>query len=230
MMTVLLESSGARGPRRTPWAAASLTLHAALIAAAIVLTTQATGAAIETDKPTDLPIFIPMPQEPAERTRPSGQPVTSTFDPPPTVPITVPSIPTFDASVPFSPAPVGENEIFGRSVPGDVAPRGGETVGNGIHSPATVDRIASALPGNGQPRYPSTLQRIQLEGEVLVRFVVDSAGRVEQGSVTVVEATHPLFADAVRDWLPRTRYAPAEIGATPVRQLVQQTIGFTLKR
>ncbi len=111
----------------------------------------------------------------------------------------------------------------------DAVPSAGAPSG-GIHTPETVERIASALPGNGQPRYPATLQRINLEGEVLVRFVVDTTGRVEVGSITIVQATHPLFADAVRDWLPQTRYAPAEIGRKRVRQLVQQTVGFALKR
>lgn len=228
MMTVLLESAVVRGPRRTPWAAASFTVHAALIATAIVLTTQTTRGAAPADEPAESPIFIPMPQQPAERSQLPGQPQASIFDPPPRVPIDVPSIPTFDPSVPFSAASVSEHEIFRRPPAVDAAPAG--PAGDGIHTRAMVDRVASALSGNGQPRYPSALQRIHLEGEVLVQFVVDAAGRVERGSITIMQATHPLFADAVRDWLPNTRYAPAEIGGTRVRQLVQQTIGFALTR
>lgn len=229
MMRVLLESAAARGPRRTPWAAASFTVHAAIIVAAILLTMQTTGTAIATDEPAESPIFIPMPQQPAEPRQASVQRHASSFDTPPSVPIEVPSIPTIDPSVPFSPAPLSESEIFGRRPVVDAAPSAGAPNG-GIHTQEAVERIASALAGNGQPRYPATLQRVNLEGEVLVRFVVDTTGRVEVGSITIVQATHPLFADAVRDWLPQTRYAPAEIGRKRVRQLVQQTVGFALRR
>lgn len=230
MMTVLLESAAARRPRRTRWAAASFTAHATLIAAAVALTTQATGDAREPEEPSEPPVFIiPMPQQPAPE-RVSGQSQARTFDPPPNVQVDVPSIPTFDASVPFSPTPVSAREIFDRPASRETIPPGPGAGGNGVHTRETVDHIASPLAGNEQPRYPSTLQRIGLEGEVLVQFVVDSTGRVERESIRIVQATHSLFGDAVRDWLPRTRYAPAEINGTRVRQLVQQAIGFALKQ
>lgn len=229
MMTVLLESAVARGPRRTPWAAASITAHTALIAVAIALTTQATGEAVDRE-PIERPIFIPMPQQPAEPISATGQQPRTPVDPPPSVPITLPSIPTFDPSVPFAPAQLPVQEIFSRPAPLDAVPGSAGPVADGIHTSATVERIASSLAGNGHPVYPRTLQRANVEGEVLVQFVVDAAGRVERGSITIMQATHPLFADAVRDWLPSTRYAPAEIGGTRVRQLVQQTIGFALTR
>lgn len=230
MMTVLLESAGARGPRRTPWAAASLTAHAALMASAIVLTTQASGRAVETEGPVEPPIFVPMPEPVAERSASSQPSLPRIPAAAPNVPISMPSIPTFDPSVPFSPAPLSEQEIFGRTPPIGAPPSSGGPVGDGIHTPAMVERVASPLAGNGQPSYPRALQRLGLEGEVVVRFVVDSAGRVEPGSIMIVQTTHPSFGDAVREWLPRTRYAPAEIGSRRVRQLVQQTVGFALRR
>lgn len=228
MMTVLLESRAARGPRRTRWAVLSITLHAAVIAAAIVVTMQATGDATEIMEPPEAPIFIPMPPEPRARSDATGAP-RQTAAPRPIVPISVPSIPTFEPSMPFSAAPLTERQIFGGGLPAAPVQRAGEA-GNGVHTTGTVERVASALAGNGQPAYPGALRRANVEGEVLVRFVVDSTGRVEPGSISVVQATHPAFADAVRDWLPLTRYAPAEIGGRRVRQMVQQTIGFTLKR
>ncbi|HJU64130.1 MAG TPA: TonB family protein, partial [Gemmatimonadaceae bacterium] len=77
--------------------------------------------------------------------------------------------------------------------------------------------------------YPRALRNAGVEAEVVITFVVDATGGVERGSVTVVSATHELFADAVRRWLPHTRYAPAEINGKKVRQLVQQQLGFTLR-
>lgn len=227
MMTMLLESAAARGPRRTPWAAVSFAAHAAVIATAIALTTQVTGDPVRPAEPTEQPIYIPVPQEPPDRAPAPRPPGMTLIAAPLRAPINVPSTPTFDPAVPFAPAPLAESEIFGRPGPIDAPPRG--PFGDVIHTTATVERIASPLAGNGHPEYPRTLQRSNVEGEVLAQFVVDSAGRVEPGSITIVRATHPLFADAVRHWLPRTRYAPAEIAARRVRQLVQQEIGFALR-
>ena len=74
------------------------------------------------------------------------------------------------------------------------------------------------------------LRSASIEGEVLVRFVVDNQGRVEAASIRILETTHSAFADAVRRWLLRSRYAPAEVAGRPVRQLVEQRVSFALLR
>ena len=79
------------------------------------------------------------------------------------------------------------------------------------------------------PTVPSTATSA-VEGEVLARFVVDTAGGVEAKSIEILQASHGLFGDAVTEWLRQTRYAPALVSGRPVRQLVQQSIGFTLRR
>jgi hypothetical protein len=62
-----------------------------------------------------------------------------------------------------------------------------------------------------------------------VRFVVDSTGSVEPGSVAIITSTHSLFGEAVRRWLLRTRYVPADVAGHAVRQLVEQRVYFTLR-
>jgi TonB family protein len=99
----------------------------------------------------------------------------------------------------------------------------------GIHTTDQVDRTVIPHADNSSPVYPRQLRLASVEGEVLVRFVVDTLGRVEAGSIAILSTTHPLFGDAVRDWLGRTRYEPAQVGGQPVRQLVQQQIGFTIR-
>jgi hypothetical protein len=49
-------------------------------------------------------------------------------------------------------------------------------------------------------------------------------------SITFSAATHPLFAEAVRQALLRSRHLPATLGDRPVRQLVEQRFAFTLRR
>lgn len=65
--------------------------------------------------------------------------------------------------------------------------------------------------------------------KVVVRFVVDSAGRTEPGTIQIVRETHSLFGESVRHWLAGMRYQPAELGGTRVRQLVEQRVEFTLR-
>ena len=93
-----------------------------------------------------------------------------------------------------------------------------------------VEKAVIALPGSAQPRYPSMLQSAGLEGDVRTQFVVDTVGRVEQGSVRVLESTHEMFTTSVRDALGRARFRPAEVGGRKVRQLVEQTFTFRISR
>jgi protein TonB len=90
-----------------------------------------------------------------------------------------------------------------------------------------VDKVVIALPGT-EPRYPSMLQSAGVEGDVHAQFVVDTLGRVERGSVRILDASHDLFAAAVRDALGRARFKPAEAGGRKVRQLAEQTFTFRL--
>ena len=93
-----------------------------------------------------------------------------------------------------------------------------------------VEQAVVALPGTAAPRYPPMLQSAGVEGNVRAQFVVDTLGRVEQGSFRALEATHDLFVVAVRDALLRARFSPAEAGGRKVRQLVEQTFTFTIRR
>ncbi len=80
------------------------------------------------------------------------------------------------------------------------------------------------------PRYPQLLRDAGVEGATLVRFVVDTLGHVEQGTVQVVESTHPAFAVAVQAVLPQMRFSPARVGERKVRQLVAFPLQFRLRR
>ena len=93
-----------------------------------------------------------------------------------------------------------------------------------------VDQRVLAIPGTATPRYPSLLQTAGVEGDVRAQFVVDTLGRVEQGSVRVLDTSHDLFASAVRDALNRARFKPAEAGGRKVRQLAEQVFTFRIER
>ena len=94
---------------------------------------------------------------------------------------------------------------------------------------AVVDREVVPHPTNPSPRYPAQLRAARIEGKVIVRFVVDTAGRVMMGSVTVDASTHPAFSDAVIEALRRSRFTPAELRGRKVPQLVSQPFVFVLR-
>jgi periplasmic protein TonB len=74
------------------------------------------------------------------------------------------------------------------------------------------------------------LRSANVEGEVLVQFVVDTTGRVEKGSIKILKSSHELFTNAVQSALNSMRFYPAEIGGRKVKQLVQQPFNFALTR
>jgi periplasmic protein TonB len=91
-----------------------------------------------------------------------------------------------------------------------------------------VERVARLLDGP-RPRYPDMLRAAGVEGEVVVRFVVDTAGRAEPATVTILRSPHELFAASVESALPKYRFAPAMIGNTKVPQAVQMPFVFGLR-
>ncbi|MDQ2666636.1 MAG: energy transducer TonB [Gemmatimonadota bacterium] len=90
-----------------------------------------------------------------------------------------------------------------------------------------VDKPAAQVPGSSGVKYPEALRTTKLEGDVLAQFVVDSAGRYEEGTFHVLQSPHELFTQAIRDALPQMRFTPAELGGARVRQLVQQKFVFS---
>lgn len=95
-------------------------------------------------------------------------------------------------------------------------------------SSTEVEQGIERDPSSAAPVYPRHLMQAGIEGYAAMRFVVDSMGRVEMGSVRVLEATHPEFAAAVRGAMPGMKFSPARIGNRPVRQLAEQLFRFQI--
>lgn len=103
-------------------------------------------------------------------------------------------------------------------------------------------QAATVVPGTIRPNYPSEMQMRGFEGRVVLDFVIDSAGRADPATVRdlhpeVLAALAPELRDAYRqfvrvsrDAILRARFVPAMGGGCPVRQRVQQTIGYTINR
>jgi protein TonB len=138
--------------------------------------------------------------------------------------------------------PVNLNEKFdardfsGRGVAGGVAT--GVIGGTG---PVITDAVAAGQTytsdqvddpvqrtGGPDPVYPSVMKDVGIEGVVRVRFVVGANGRVESGSIQVVSSTNKAFEQPAINAVRRSEFRPARFQGQAVRQLVEQTIRFTL--
>jgi len=236
MFGELLESRP-RKERRGTVTVGSAAAHAAAIVMAVVATATAESRPEVPPRPLGPIIFQRLP-DPPEASEPPSQarhasgpaaPEPGRLPIPPGFPPVVISdwVPPINLG---APPPDGDLAPAG---PAGSAPSASGVAGgagrDGVHLAAQVERAAVALPG-AEPRYPEMLRRGGVDGRVVVQFVVDTAGRVEPGSVRVVVSDHALFTDAVRAALPRLRFAPAEVGGRPVRQLVLMPFEFAIER
>jgi TonB family protein len=80
------------------------------------------------------------------------------------------------------------------------------------------------------PTFPQPLFAAGIQGLVVAEFVVDTAGRVEDGTVDIISSTAAPFTDAVRAALPSASFIPAVKNGHAVRQLVQQPFEFSVDR
>ncbi|MEP6999382.1 MAG: TonB family protein [bacterium] len=101
--------------------------------------------------------------------------------------------------------------------------------GETANAPTSPTLIGSAP----QPQYPEALRDQQVEGEVVVQFVVDETGRVDVSSMTVVRSPHVLLTNAVRAVLPQFKYEPARTAppqSTPRPETVRYAHTFRAPR
>ena len=92
-----------------------------------------------------------------------------------------------------------------------------------------VDSAAVRDPHSVAPAYPKDMEANGINGLVRVRFVVDTTGRIDVSTITVLGATNESFARAVRSALPDMRFRPAMMGAKAVRQLSEEDFAFKVQ-
>ena len=237
MLRTLLESN-APSPRRRGSTVASLTAHMLAIGGAVIATASAKpGTGAVPPVRADTVIYV-SPQ------RQSPQPSRTTTSRPPEH-RGAPELPRMPQWI----IDVGPHTVDGPAVDVDlrrlfgadsippgriIGPGGGSRVADIPGAPgrdpataATVDRSAAML-APPRPRYPEQLRAAGVTGRVVVRLVVDTAGRLEPGSVEIRESSHDLFTRAVRAVLPSLRFTPAEAGGRKVRMLVDLPFEFRL--
>jgi len=229
-----LPESNARRQRRTGGFVVSTVVHLALIALAV----QATGLTAAPRPKTPTPEILvyrasaPTPTPPPRT--PESRPGTAQT---PSIPARVELPPAITSDIPtILPEPGAMDAVLNHLFDPNRTPIAGHpngtpnVSGDGPLTADVVEKEVAALPGSATPRYPSMLQSAGIDGSVRAQFVVDTLGRVEQGSFRALESTHDLFTASVREALARARFTPAEAGGRKVRQLVEQTFTFSITR
>jgi len=95
----------------------------------------------------------------------------------------------------------------------------------------TADQVDDPVQyiGGPVPKYPESLRAAKVEGRVTVRYVVEANGLVDGNSMQVLNSTHKEFEEPALEALLKSTFRPARIKGTPVRQMVEQAVRFTLK-
>jgi TonB family protein len=114
--------------------------------------------------------------------------------------------------------PTGSGSLFA------VTPDGDGTAIDG----SLVDEVPMLLSGPVLV-YPDLLRQAGLQGRVVLEVVIDTLGRVERGSVVVVESAHPAFVAPAQQSLLKSLFRPARVRGKAVRVRVRVPIDFVLQ-
>ena len=93
-----------------------------------------------------------------------------------------------------------------------------------------TDTVPAALNSFPPPTYPKQLRAANIEGEVIMQFLVKPDGFVEPHSIKVVKSDHPLFEGAAMKALLGYKFIPARVSGTAVPWVTTMPFGFSLSK
>lgn len=227
MFATLIASRPIRQRSRAGFAT-SIALHGFLVVGAVYLSLGKVPALSK--PPQQTVIYYP----PADPPKPPPTPVTiapprsnapPTLGAPITVPLAMPALPDTPSRTVIDILPGTPFVLRGTTTLADPGPAPGQPwLANQVELTVALEK------GSPVPKFPTALRSTGIEGTARFRFVVDTLGRVELASVQELQSSHPAFGFAVRQTLPRMRFAPAQVGGHPGRQLVELPMVFRLTR
>lgn len=203
--------------------AASLLFHAVVIAGAALATLQPRPVTV----PAHVPVRITYVPPAGPGAPPAPAPSVASLAPPVlqalrlTIPASVPAVIPPPARGPFDPSLwVGAPERPAPATTGPAGPTPGDVY--------ALERVQEAPEMLAHPpaRYPELLRQAGIEGRVVVEAVIDTAGRVEPGSVRVIGSSNPLFDGPARDVVAASRFRPGRANGRAVRVKVTVPVAF----
>lgn len=216
MFQLLLESHPQPRPALAWGTGAAVMLHASV--AALLFRSPA-----QARPPTRLIIVesLPVPRTPLRSVAPPSGSIAVD------VPGVLPSLPPVRV-----PALAGLSGLAGQSVEatGAALLSQDSTSGGAVALLSSIGEERPVLLSAPPPDYPAALRDAGVEGTVVVRLIVDSLGRVEPGTVTVVRCDHPGLATPAAQSLRLARFRPARVAGRAVRVLVEVPVRFRLRR
>jgi len=76
--------------------------------------------------------------------------------------------------------------------------------------------------------YPAPLLLSRISGRVVLEAVIDTAGRVEDGTLRVIESSDARFNQAAKDYARAARFTPGRIAGRAVRVRFEMPVEFKL--
>jgi TonB family protein len=203
----------------------SLTIHTGLIFAAVLGTMHSDAVVDRSAINAELTFFVQPPEEDAS-------PPKSLDRPPPIVrhtlvaPVHVPTgIPPADLSQTFD---LDDFTTFD----------GVESAWVGVDEESAVDtvQVFSSVTVDETPvrisspplEYPRMMRQAGINGVVLVQAIVDTTGRVEPGSIQVIQSSQAAFEGAATRLVQRSLFQPGRLRGQVVRVLIQIPVVFEL--
>lgn len=98
-------------------------------------------------------------------------------------------------------------------------------------SAAALQQPPQPVPGSCRaPSYPALLRASQIEGRVILEFVVDTTGQIERETIRAISSSHSQFEAVAKQALMTCRYRPASFNQQLARVLVRMPYTFTIGR
>lgn len=212
----------------------SVFVHAGLIFGAI-RATQGAAEAIKAITVDTTMVFLKAPETPPPPPPPPENVVVSANPPPQgfqvvTPPDNIPTeIPPVNLNERFDPKDFTGKGVEGGIATGIVGGTGPVPIEGDVFLAAEVDETPQVEnPAACQGKFPPVMQSAGIPGKVVMEFVVGTEGRVEPGSVKIVNSTHKAFEEPARQGI-TNHSCTFKVGKSrghPVRVLVRQAVAF----
>jgi len=98
----------------------------------------------------------------------------------------------------------------------------------GVYGDTVVDQPPQRI-SSPPLEYPRLLQEAGIEGSVLLSAIVGVDGKIEVGSVEILESTNEAFELPSKSLLERSLFRPGKVDGEPVRTRINLPIQFVLR-
>ena len=219
MYSPTLLETGRKTEKTIGTSALSLTVHALVIAGAVAVTWTTHSLDRTGHVDTTAVILETPPSRPPQPTPPSLDVSLKGFQTI-AIPAVVTSIPPVDLQQHFDPKDYTGIGIEGGRDEG-LVPSADRVYPEALVQDAPI--LLAAPP----PPYPDLLRQAGIEGRVVLQAIVDTTGRIEPGSMTILKSPNEAFDEPVKRWALKALFRPARFDGHAVRVLVRLPLDYS---